>query len=115
MTDLDPATADDLDRLCAHARRVVDAHRHRTVAEAHPAVAAALGAVRQRLRAAGVDGELADRTVVRWFVTVRPIAQCLAVEADPPYPTGRAVPGVARTHAPGSSRGPGPGDDGDRP
>ena len=104
MPDLDPDTVDELNRLCGHARSVVDAHRHRTIDEAHPIVSAALGAIRERLHAAGVGSELADDTVTRWFLTQRPIAECLAIEADPPYPTTRAVAGVAQTHAPGSRR-----------
>lgn len=104
MLNLDPAAVHELDQLCDHARRVVDANRHLPVREAGPAVAAALTAIRTRLVTAGVDEDVAVRTADRWFITGRPIPDCLVIEADPPYPLTRFVPGVARTNPSGTGR-----------
>lgn len=101
MPDLDPATVAELDQLCDHAHRVIEGNRHLPVRHAGPAIFDALAAIRNRLQAAGVEDEVAVRAVDRWYITLRPVGECLEVEINPPYPITRAVPGVARTNPPG--------------
>lgn len=104
MPDLDPAAVTDLEALCEHAARIIRETRPLTVEAALPQRTAALDAISARLVQAGVEERIALNTVTRWFITKRPIAACLEIEADPPYDSGRAVPGVAQTHAPGTPR-----------
>lgn len=102
MNDLAPSVIAELDALCAHAGRVVEDTRHLSIEAALPRRTAALDAITHRLVDAGVEQHIAENTVTRWLITRQPITECLAVETDPPYPTKRRVPGVARTR----SRGP---------
>jgi hypothetical protein len=102
VPDLDPDAVADLDELCAHAAHIVEDTRPLSLEAGLPSRTAALTAITDRLVQAGVRERLADLTVTRWFLTGAPIADCLAIEANPPYYTTRRRPGVAQTHAPGS-------------
>jgi hypothetical protein len=104
----------ELEQLADLAHGTIEANRGVSVGDAPDAeIGAALGRITQRLVQAGVDSRVAWETTTRWFVTRVegggrvPVLDCLRVELDPPYETGRVQADLghrgtrkARRHAP---------------
>lgn len=104
----------ELEQLADLAHGVIEANRGVFAGDAPDAeIGAALARITQRLVQAGVDSRVAWETTTRWLVTRVegggrvPVLDCLAVELDPPYETGRVQADLghrgtrsARRHAP---------------
>lgn len=91
MTVLDDAARVEVERLCDVAYGVIRSREgiHSAGDPPDPEIGAALRAIADRLRQAGVESQVADNTVTRWFIVQQPITEALEIEQDPPYETSR--------------------------